>query len=500
MRASVQDLDIVPAELEPAGRVAELQRYVPLIVWGVAALTVIFICLRILGTGFLPAGDARRHVAKAFTDRPYTEIVVMRPEYTMDHSPGWECLLRFLRKTSGWNADALMSFSIAVTLLCMFLAPLPWVRRPEAWLAALLAQMVAIPELMGRLTQARPYLLSEAILIAILFSWTKQDETQKPSWPKLIGTSIALTLSVWMHGAWYLWVLPIAAFLMSGKWRSGMWLSGCWIAGTIAGALLTSRPIEFLKQALLIASSISKEHVPTSILVGEFRPSYGEFTTLAMVLLVSIWRRQQNTKAASALGGPVFWMMVIAWILGFKADRFWADWGVPAVLVWLTLVFEEMAVNAWPVVSWRRVVASGVVAVPLFWHSTNDLDRRYSYSLNEVFLDFRQPELKPWMPDSQGIFYSDSMVFFYNTFYKNPQGDWRYIVGMEPALMPEPDLQVFRSIQMNPNSFKAYEPWVQKLSPADRLEVSCSAQPNLPELEWTNAATGIWIGRLPKGH
>jgi hypothetical protein len=498
LRQAAQDLDTIPERQEPATLAVQWQRFVPLAVWAVVALSLLFISLRIIAWGFLPAGDARRHVAKAFTDKPYTQIIVMRPEYTMDHSPGWEWLLRMLHKTAGWNSDALMSFSIIATLLCVFLAPLPWIRRPEAWLAALLAQMVAVPDLMSRLTQARPYLVSEAILIGILFSWERQEEKEQPSWQKILLTSVALAISVWVHGAWYLWVLPIAAFVLSGKSRTSLWLSGCWIAGTVGGALLTGRPFGFLRQALLIAASISKEQVPQWLLVGEFRPSYGESWTLAMILLVVVWRHQQNKNAKNCLRGPVFWMMTIGWILGFKADRVWADWGLPAVLVWLTLVFEEMMTSAWPTVSWKRVMASGLVAVPLFWHSTNDLDRRYSSSLNEVFVDGQQPELKGWMPDPQGIFYSDNMNFFYNTFYKNPQGDWRYIVGMEPALMPEPDLKIFRLIQMNPASFKPYESWIEKMGPADRFEVSCTAQPNLPQLEWTNAGAGTWIGRLPR--
>src|SRR5437879_1514111 len=141
------------------------ERYVTLAVWASIVLTLLFISLKVISFGFLPEGDARRHVAKAFTERPYTEIVVMRPDYTVDHSPGWEWLLSFLHRRAGWDADGLVSFSVISLMLCIFFAPLPWLRRPEAWLAALLAQMVAIPELMTRLTQARPYLLTEGILI-----------------------------------------------------------------------------------------------------------------------------------------------------------------------------------------------------------------------------------------------------------------------------------------------------------------------------------------------
>jgi hypothetical protein len=478
---------------------ADVQRYVPLVVWVVVAVTLLFISLKIIGTGFLPAGDARRHVAKAFTDKPYTEIIVMRPEYSMDHSPGWEWLLRWLHRVAGWDRDALMSFSIVSTLLCVLIAPLPWVRRPEAWLAALLAQMVTIPEIMTRLTQARPYLLTEAMLIAILFSWSR-DDAERPCGLKKALTCLAIALSVWMHGAWYLWVLPVAAFFLAGRWRSGGWLTACWIAGSIVGAALTGRPIEFLRQAILIAASVSREQVPQWLLLGEFRPSYGEFSTLALVMLVGLWRNQKDRNAENVFRGPVFWLIALCWILGFKADRFWADWGVPAVLVWLTLQFQELVTNAWEPTSWKRIQAACLLAAPLFLHSTNDLDRRYSGSAGRGFVDASQPALQGWWPEAHGILYSAHMGFFYNTFYLNPRAEWRYILGMEPALMPDGDLEIFRQIQVSQYALKSYEPWIKKMRPEDRLEIDCNSQPDLSQLEWTNATLGIWIGRLPKPH
>src|ERR1700689_526297 len=123
---------------------APLQRYAPLLSWMMALLTAFFICLKILSYGFLPNGDARRHVAKPFANKPYSEIVVMRPEYVVDHSPGWEWLLGALHRAANWNEDELMSFSVGSLLLLLFCLPLVWVRCPEAWLAAILAQMIAI--------------------------------------------------------------------------------------------------------------------------------------------------------------------------------------------------------------------------------------------------------------------------------------------------------------------------------------------------------------------
>ena len=146
------------------------------------------------------------------------------------------------------------------------------------------------------------------------------------------------------------------------------------------------------------------------------------------------------------------------------------------------------------------MLVGGLLALPLFLHSTNDLDRRYSASLNDVFLDGTQPALKGWMPEPSGVFYTANMDFFYNTFYKNPQADWRYVLGMEPALMTDADLRIFRRIQLSQYAVSAYEPWVEKMRPPDRIEVACASKPNLPQLEWTNVLAGIWIGRLANSH
>jgi hypothetical protein len=464
----------------------------------ISIVTLLFISLRIVGSGFVPAGDAQRHVAKVFAQKPYSEIVVMRPVYTMDHSPGWDWLLRRLHEISGWDREALMSFSIVATLLCVFLAPLPWLRRPEAWLAALMAHFLAVPLPMIRLTQARPYLITEGILIGILFAWHSEN-ARKPNTVKLLLTSLAIMFSVWMHGAWYLWLLPLAAFFMAGAWRTGIWLATCWVAGTLSGAILSGSPIEFLKQALLIVGAVAREHVPQWLLVGEFRPGDGRFSTIVLLGIVFLLRKQLDKNANKLFSGPVFWLIALCWVLDFKADRFWADWGVPAVLVWLALQFEDLIAASWTGNSWKRIMATGMLAVPLFLDTTNDTERRYSGSLSEPFIDASQPALQGWLPESQGIFYSAQMEFFYNTFYRNPQADWRYILGMEPTLMPEDDLAIFRQIQLSQFDFKAYEPWVKKMRPQDRLEISSVSQPTLPQLEWTNAVPGIWIGRLPKG-
>ena len=471
--------------------------YIPLICWALAILTFLFIPLKIISYGFLPPGDARRHYAKAFTDKPYNEIIVMRPEYQVDHSPGWEWLLRVLHRQAGLGMDGLINISIVITLMGLFLAPLPWMRRPEAWVAALLAEMIALPEIMTRWGQARPYLVSEAVLIAILFSWSKPQQG-RPSWWKLGLTTAGFTVAVWVHGAWYLWVVLLLAFFVSGWWRTALWLTGCWGAGTVAGALLTGTPYLFLKQALQILALVSWEHPPQWLLVGELQPSYGEFSTLLLVAIACVWRRSRDPGAKLFSRTPLVWMMGIGWLLGFQADRFWADWGLPAVMVFLAVQADEVLSSAWGDLAMNRLVLCVVAAGALFLHTTNDLDRRYTGCLSEHFIDGNDAEVRGWLPDSQGILYSAQMEIFYNTFFKNPQGDWRYINGMEPALMPPDDLKIYRRIQWNEGAFESFQPWIDKMRTADRLAIPCLRQPPLPRLEWHEATAGIWIGRMPR--
>jgi hypothetical protein len=196
----------------------------------------------------------------------------MRPEYVVDHSPGWEWFLGVLHRAFGWDEDALISFSVASMAICVFCFPLIWVRHPEAWLAAVLAQMIAIPQLMERWTQGRPYLLTEGILMALLFPGPKKRPPPPwwKSWPdvfriRAFGVDARLVVSV---GAALRGLFP------------GPTLAGRPLAGGLLGrrepslgALLTGRPLAFLYGAIFMAKCIYEEHAPKWLLVGNFNPA-----------------------------------------------------------------------------------------------------------------------------------------------------------------------------------------------------------------------------------
>jgi hypothetical protein len=477
------------------------ERYVPLAAWAAVILVLLFIALKIAAYGYLPGGDLRRHVAKAFTDKPYTDIVVMRPGYTVDNSPGWDWLLTALHRNAGWGKDALVGFSIVSLMLCFFYAPLPWLRRPEAWLLALLTLFLTRPSLLGnRLSQGRPLVLTEAVLIALLFAWARPN-SHRPSWLKIVLTCIGFSLSVWIHGAWYLWVVPLAAFFLAGAWRSGLWLTACYAVGTLIGGVLSGHPIGLLTTALTNVFSIFHEGPPQWMLVGELAPDRGDIAVVAALALIFLASRLLGRQKASPSSGiwlrPVVALMALCWVLGFKVDRFWADWGIPAALVWMTLHFQEFLEEFQTVAVSKRLAAVALIAAPLYLAATNDTDRRYTANFTQPFLSAEDPALQGWFPDHNGIFYSVQMDLFYDTFYTNPGGDWRYILGFEPALMPDNDLKIMRQIVWSQETAEAYQLWINKMRPEDRLAIYSSTRPNLPQLEWLNATQYIWIGRLP---
>ena len=101
------------------------------------------------------------------------------------------------------------------------------------------------------------------------------------------------------------------------------------------------------------------------------------------------------------------------------------------------------------------------------------------------------PDLNGWMPDKGGIFYSADMTMFYQTFFKNPNGDWRYILGFETTLMPDEDFKVYQNVLWNFGDAKAYKPWVDKMRPEDRLVIrggSASAPPTSRNWNGTTAS------------
>jgi hypothetical protein len=149
--------------------------------------------------------------------------------------------------------------------------------------------------------------------------------------------------------------------------------------------------------------------------------------------------------------------------------------------------------------SFRRLGFAAGFALLAFLSITGDVGGRWTNNLTQAYLTADNPDLKGWLPDKGGILYSTDMTVFYQTFYKNPHGDWRYMLGFEPTLMPAEDFAVYHNILWNYGDARTYTPWLLKMKPADRLVLrgARSTPPGLPELEWNYGVSGLWVGRVP---
>ncbi len=473
----------------------KLRRYVPLLVWLLVGLVLLVIPLKILEYGYLPADDALRHGAKAVSGQAWPEILVVGDAFKLDHNLGWHALLGAVHQATGWGAESLVLFSVVSLFLLVNGAALAWLRRPEAWLAALLAAMV-VSDLPQRFLLGRPFLLTLTGLLVLLFA----VQQSRPGWKHFLLFTALITGCAFMHGVWYLWALPLAAIFFAGQFRWAGLLAGAWLAGVLGAALLTGHPAVYLSEALRVAFHSVGQHATSRTQVTELQPFAGDI--LAVILLVALvaLRLWLKPRAIPFAKNPAFWLVCGCWLLGFRIGRFWEDWGWPALLVLIATEAEFLLLAKFAADSLRRLLLAMILAAAAFLAVTSDLNSRWTQSLTWQFLTPEVPGLAGWLPEDGGILYSADMTVFYQTFFKNPHAHWRYQLGYEPSLMPAADFATYQKILWNSGDAKAYAPWVAKMKPADRLVIrgNSGQRPNLPQLEWNYGVSGLWIGRTPR--
>ena len=475
-----------------------VRRYVPLAVWAIVILVVLAIPLKIIGYGFLPADDALRHAAKAVSGKPWPDILVMGPAFEIDHNFGWHFLLRQIYLWSKCSIEGLVLFAIVALFALVNWSALLWLKRPEAWLIALTAAVLT-SDVPLRFLIGRPFILTIAGLLTILFAWQAHGSSP-PKWWTAVWMAALITACTFVHGVWYLWALPVAAFFLAGQFRWGWMLVVGWAAGTFLGASLTGHPFESPYQAVVMVSRAFGMHTTQRTLVTEFQPSSGEVLALIILGGLLILRQLVGLKARSMTSNPAFWLACICWVLSFKAWRFTEDWGWPALMVLITCDLQLLLQARFAPDSFKRLALACGLAAMTFLAITNDRGSRWTYNLTQQYLTQDNPDLNGWLPEKGGVLYSSDMTVFYQTFFKNPNADWRYILGYEPAFMPKEDFDVFHKVLWNFGDAKAYEPWVKKMRPQDRLVLrgGRGSLPNSSQLEWEYGVSGIWIGRLPR--
>ncbi len=485
------------ADKEHLSFLEPFRRYIPLIVWAITTLAIILIPLKIISMGYLPGDDAMRHAAKAVSGKTWSEILVLSPVYKMDHEFGWNWLLAKIHGWENWNAEALVVFSVVSLFVLVNVAALVWLKRPEAWLITLLASMI-LALVPGRLMLGRPYLVTVAALITVFFLWRKHRNVppQKSSMILMVGLA---ALCMFIHGAWYLWVLPVMAFFLAGEIRWGLTLGICWGVGTVIGATLTGHPVQYLVQAVQLAFLAVGAHETQRTMAGELQPFNGDYLALSAMGGLLVLRSLAKLKCFALARDPVFWLAAMCWILGFKVGRFWEDWGWPAFMVLMASDLQLLLETRLAPDSFKRLGLVCILALATYLGVTCDYNSRWTSATTQQYLMADDPDLQGWMPDKGGILYSVDMPLFYQTFFKNPTADWRYMLGFEPTWMPKDEFEIYRRIVWNFNNGAAYEPWVKQMTQADRLVVrSAGGAPNIQGLEWKYAVGGDWIGRLPR--
>jgi hypothetical protein len=364
----------------------------------------------------------------------------------------------------------------------------------------LIVSFIADRGLMMRLFLGRPYIFTMAVLVFILFAWTRFKEKRIPWWFFALNT-LLIAASTWIHCLWHLLALPIFCFLLARQWRVAFVLSLSTIVGILLGASFTGQPLQFLIQTITHSLRSLSSFPLQRMLATEFYPSSGEVIMVITTLGIMAWRALRGRWDSRRINNPVFILALTGWILGLYVQRFWLDWGMPALLVWIAQEFDEALEEKIKRFSLKRVAIAGVIAITLFFITTSDINDRWTANLTAEYLSAENPKQAGWLPETGGIVYAADMTIFYQTFYKNPNAPWRYILGFEPTMMPEDDLEIYKKIYWNAGAPEAFKPWVEKMKPADRLIVKSSLMnpaKAIPELEWNQATKGVWIGRLPK--
>lgn len=471
----------------------------PLIVIVVAIWVVALIPFRIIGYGFMPPDDAMRHSAKIISGKDWNQILVLRDEIKMDSYPGWHAILNFVHTMTGWDQHGLVLFSVAALFILFLAIPIFFLKFPEAWFLSIFTLSLVEPGWLMRLLLGRPYIVTMAALLIVLFIWPGLKDKKHQLINILILTFIT-ALSVWIHASWYFFILLIIAFSLAREWRAAALIAISSIIGIFIGASFTGHPIIFMKQMVTHLFLVFGSNDVERQLVGELRPAVGNYGIVLAAAAILGWRALRSKRARSSIDNPVFILAALSFILGFFTRRIWLDWGLPAFAVWLACEFDDFFKAKVDPLSWRRIKIAILSVTILYISVTVDAGSRWSLARPMDYISSEDPKQAKFLPSAGGIVYSDDMTIFYQMFYKNPKADWRYILGFESAFMPPDDLTILRDIQKNFNRPEDFEPWVKKMKPGDRLIIrgSPDSQPKITGLEWHYIALNIWSGNKPK--
>lgn len=469
----------------------------------VAAL--IYLPVKILSMGYLPTDDTNRHIAFSMLDKAWPDVLVQEPGFGADHNAGWHMVLRFLNRRCNVSREGLMYFSTVGMFLLLNLTGAFIIPCSVTWFIVLLIIFIAESSMFGRMVCGRPFIVSCFSTLIILRLWfidvKKYGQHEFCVTAKYLLSLAALTLGVWIHGTWYIFLIFPMAQLLAGNIKKTFELTLLIALATLLGAYMTGHFSEFLQYHFSAPKNIYSEQVFNWQLVtenGEGNPGWTWLIFAFGIFAVLIYNKRARLNELAY--DPLFFLIMLTWLPAIKIIRFWADWGRISLMFWLcyklTDVIRDMELVKkafFRYVLFILVIAGALIIIPKAPWSQQKLREFYT-------ADFTKEELKPFKPEEGGIVYNDQMFHFYFQFYNEPEGKYRYILGFESATMPREDKVVLRDLSYTGGHASAYKPWIDKLTKKDRIFASNDITKEYPQLDWVRASNKLWIGKLKENN
>ncbi len=466
------------------------------------SLLMLSIPLKIISYGWTPTDDATRHTAFSTIDKEWSDIVVIKEGLGADHNPGWHQILKFLHKKLNVSKENLLKFSVIGLFLLVNLTGILVSPTPVCWLLSFLFVIICDLGVLFRFLLGRPYIISCAATLLILRLYAlpnsnKEFGNRNKKIFRALAVSLAIALSTWIHGSFYLFLLIPLSFLIAGKIKESVQLFFCTLLGTVLGAIFTGDFFGFFKFHVLATINIFTEKTFNWLLVTEFASGVANtFCIIFIFAIITLCIYKKKLTIKELTSDPSFIMMLLSWLLSIMVIRFWIDWGRIALLFWLAYRFKDL-IDSSKILDEPRVKYCLFIFafLTVYFMCTNDGGGRYSKIVFDQPINFSEERLAGWAPEEGGIVYSDNMGVFFKHFYEYPSAPWKYILGFESAIMPDEDRKVLRRIGYNFRLPDEFLPWINKMTKADRL-ITIGPVGEFPQLEVIRGARNYWIYRL----
>lgn len=287
------------------------------------------------------------------------------------------------------------------------------------------------------------------------------------------------------------------ALLLTGQIKKTFELTFCILLSTVIGAFMTGEFNEFLHFHYSATLNIFSEKIYNWQLVTEFAEgNIHIFWVFPSIFIITLLVYSKKLKLNDLSNDPLFILILLTWLLSIRVVRFWVDWGIVALMYWSSIKLSELISDMESIkkpflkkVLFVTIMVSAVIIIPS--HKWNNKKERANY-----FVDFSRKEFSDFKPSDNGIIYNDSMRHFYHQYFTDPKAKYKYILGFEPAIMPDDDKKTFREITYSDFHFKAYEPWINKLTEKDRIFASVDLSSNYPQLDWIKVSKNLYIGKI----